>query len=177
MTLHAEAWVSSLELLSSCALLVRSISWHRDIKIRPMLSDTLTQVFNENSSIPLIGAVLPSHAELTMSSNTINPEIAVSYAALILTDEGLEVAPDKLQALLKAAGVDIEPIWSTIFAKAVEGKDVKQILTAVQVSGRVSGRVQQGEEVQIDLDAGAGSEVGSDEGNDSECDLGLGLFD
>lgn len=109
-----------------------------------------------------------------MSSNSINPETAVSYAALILADEGLEITPDKLQTLLKAAGVDIEPIWSTIFAKALEGKDVKQILTSVQVSGPVTREVEQGEKFQ---DGGMVSEVGSDEGNDSGSDIGMDLFD
>lgn len=114
-----------------------------------------------------------------MSSNTINAEAAVSYAALILADEGLEVTPDKLQTLLKAAGLDIEPIWSTIFAKAVEGKDMKQILTAVQVSGSTTGKVEQGEKANEDLGAGEGVvEVCSDVHSDSdECDLPLGLFD
>lgn len=113
-----------------------------------------------------------------MSSNAINPETAVSYAALILADEGLEVTPDKLQTLLKAAGVDIEPIWSTIFAKALEGKDVRQILTAVQVSGPVAGEVGQGEKVRLDLEpGGTDGEVSPDEGSDSGSDIGLSLFD
>jgi large subunit ribosomal protein LP1 len=113
-------------------------------------------------------------------SNTpaINPETAVSYAALILADEGLEVTPEKLQTLLKAAGVEIEPIWSTIFAKALEGKDVKQILTAVQTSGPVGGQVGQGGKAQEDLDAGDGDELDSDQGSDSGSDGGMyGLFD
>jgi len=112
-----------------------------------------------------------------MSSNGVNPETAVSYAALILADEGLDATPDKLQTILKAAGIDIEPIWSTIFAKALEGKDVKQFLTSVQVSGPVAGEVEQGEKIQLNLDAGAGSEVGSDGGSDSGSDIGMGLFD
>lgn len=112
-----------------------------------------------------------------MSSNAINPETAVSYAALILADEGLEVTPDKLQTLLKAAGVDIEPIWSTIFAKALEGKDVKQILTAVQVSGPVAGEVGQGGKAQLDPDDGGMSDVICDDGSDSGSDIGLSLFD
>ncbi|CAN8101758.1 unnamed protein product [Discula destructiva] len=58
-----------------------------------------------------------------------NNETAVSLAALILADDGLEITPDKLQTLLQAAGVHIEPIWSTILPKALEGKDVNQILT------------------------------------------------
>lgn len=115
-----------------------------------------------------------------MSSNAISPETAVSYAALILADEGLEVTPDKLQTLLKAAGVEIEPIWSTLFAKALEGKDVKQILTSVQASGPVvAGQVQQGRKTQQGLDTDPGSDVVvcDDGDSDSGSDIGLSLFD
>ncbi|KAH9888293.1 hypothetical protein F4778DRAFT_786104 [Xylariomycetidae sp. FL2044] len=59
-----------------------------------------------------------------------DPETALSYAALILADERVEVTPDKLQALLRAAGIeDVEPIWSAIFAKALQGKDVQALVT------------------------------------------------
>jgi len=60
-----------------------------------------------------------------------NTELACSYAALILADESLEITPDKLLTLLKAAGIeDIEPIWTTLFAKTLKDKDVNEILTA-----------------------------------------------
>lgn len=58
-------------------------------------------------------------------------ELAVSYAALILADEGVEITSDKLQTLLKAANVESEPIYSTLFAKALAGKDVKDLLLNV----------------------------------------------
>jgi large subunit ribosomal protein LP1 len=67
-------------------------------------------------------------------------EQAVSYAALILADESIAITPEKLQAILKAAGVeDVEPIWTTLFAKALEGKDVKDILTKVAATGPAVG--------------------------------------
>ncbi|POS71022.1 60S acidic ribosomal protein P1 [Diaporthe helianthi] len=113
-----------------------------------------------------------------MPSDTTNPETAVSYAALILADEGLEVTPDKLQTLIKAAGVEIEPIWTAIFAKALEHKDVKQLLTSVQVSGPVvTGQVDLGEKVQQELDTEAVTDVCPDGDSDSGSDIGLGLFD
>jgi large subunit ribosomal protein LP1 len=65
-------------------------------------------------------------------SNTNKAEQAVAYAALILADESIAITPEKLQALLKAAGIeDVEPIWTTIFANALKDKDVKEILTTV----------------------------------------------
>jgi len=46
------------------------------------------------------------------------------------------VQADKLQSLISAAKVpDVEPIWTTLFAKALEGKDVKEMLTNVGGGG------------------------------------------
>ncbi|RMD44394.1 hypothetical protein DV735_g623, partial [Chaetothyriales sp. CBS 134920] len=65
-------------------------------------------------------------------------ELANAYAALILADEGIEIsvstAPaEKLSTIIKAAGIpEIEPIWSSLFAKALEGKDVKDLLLNVE---------------------------------------------
>ncbi|KAF3921248.1 hypothetical protein ABW21_db0205570 [Orbilia brochopaga] len=46
-----------------------------------------------------------------------------------------EELAEKLQTLLKAAEVDVEPIWTTLFAKALEGKDVKDLLLNVGSGG------------------------------------------
>ena len=116
-----------------------------------------------------------------MSTN--NAEQAVAYAALILADESIAITPEKLQAILKAAGVeDVEPIWTTLFAKALEGKDVKDILTKVAATGPAIGETTTGRpneknaEVAEDGEKdGDGGDV--DEGSDDDDDLGLGLFD
>ena len=51
-----------------------------------------------------------------------NAELANAYAALILADDGVDVTADKLTTIIKAAGIqDVEPIWSTLFAKV--GRD------------------------------------------------------
>jgi large subunit ribosomal protein LP1 len=45
-------------------------------------------------------------------------ELACSYAALILADDGIEVSADKIQTLITAAKVqEVEPIWASIFAR------------------------------------------------------------
>merc|ERR1712113_386457 len=63
-------------------------------------------------------------------------ELASSYAALILADDGVEITSDKLQSLITAAKVEeVEPIWTTLFAKALEGKDVKDLLLNVGSGG------------------------------------------
>ena len=42
---------------------------------------------------------------------------------------------DKISSILEAAGVDAEPIWATLLAKALEGKNVKDLLSNVGAGG------------------------------------------
>ncbi|CUS13074.1 unnamed protein product [Tuber aestivum] len=126
-------------------------------------------------------------------------ELAVSYAALILADDGVEVTSDKLQALIKASGNnEVEPIWCSLFAKvspflrvrylvqiltkdqqALEGKDVKDLLLNVGSGGGAAAAPGGG--------AAAGGGAGGaaeekepekeEEKEESDEDMGFGLFD
>jgi len=108
-------------------------------------------------------------------------ELAVSYAALILADDGLDITADKLQTLIKAAKVEeVEPIWTTLFAKALEGKDVKDLLLNVGSGG--------GAAPAAAPSGGAGAAGGAapeaakeeekpEEKEESDEDMGFGLFD
>ncbi|KAH0835741.1 putative 60S acidic ribosomal protein P1, partial [Lanmaoa asiatica] len=62
-------------------------------------------------------------------------ELAATYAALILADDGIEITADKIIALTTAADVELEPIWASLLAKALEGKDVKDLLSNVGAGG------------------------------------------
>lgn len=111
-----------------------------------------------------------------------NAETATSYAALILADSDIEITPEKLQTLIKAAGIeDVEPIWTNLFAKALKGKDVKELCTAVTAAGPVKaagegegGKEKEGEDGG---EAKDGEEDGEEDGDDSGSEMGLGLFD
>ncbi|KAF2733415.1 hypothetical protein EJ04DRAFT_397145, partial [Polyplosphaeria fusca] len=108
-------------------------------------------------------------------------EAAVSYAALILADANINITADKLQTLLNAANIeDVEPIWTTLFAKALEGKDVKDLLTAV-ASGPAKGpEVATKDENDKDGNDKEGESDGNDDGDDasdSGSDIGMSLFD
>ncbi|KAJ4295243.1 hypothetical protein N0V90_007254 [Kalmusia sp. IMI 367209] len=111
----------------------------------------------------------------TTTTNINKAETAVSYAALILADEGLDITPEKLQTLLKAANIeDVEPIWTTLFAKALQGKEVKDILTAISTSAPEVARPQIN--VHEDKDEpGEGSDIMGDKDDDS--DMEGGMFD
>ena len=44
-------------------------------------------------------------------------ELAPTYAALILADDGIEITSEKILAITSAAKVDVEPIWASLLAK------------------------------------------------------------
>merc|ERR1712037_230296 len=43
-------------------------------------------------------------------------ELACTYAALILSDDGVDISGDKIASLLKDANVEVEPFWPGLFA-------------------------------------------------------------
>ncbi|KAL2204063.1 hypothetical protein CC79DRAFT_1344260 [Sarocladium strictum] len=105
-------------------------------------------------------------------------ELASSYAALILADDGIEITSDKLQALIKAAGVEeVEPIWTSIFAKALEGKDVKDLLVNVGSGGGAAAPAAGGAAAAAGGEDAKEEEKKEDEAEESDEDMGFGLFD
>ncbi|KAF9939049.1 hypothetical protein BGZ75_001469 [Mortierella antarctica] len=103
-------------------------------------------------------------------------ELATSYAALILTDDHVEITSDKLQTLLKAANVEVESIWTSLFAKALEGKDVAAMLSNVGAAGSApaAGGVAAAGAAAVEEKAEEKKEEAKEESDD---DMGFGLFD
>ncbi|KAF2142537.1 uncharacterized protein K452DRAFT_227078 [Aplosporella prunicola CBS 121167] len=106
-------------------------------------------------------------------------EQAASYAALILADDGVEITADKLQTLITAAKVpEVEPIWTSLFAKALEGKDVKELLLNVGsgsgAAAPAGGAAAAGGAAEA---APAAEEKKEEEKEESDEDMGFGLFD
>ncbi|KAK3996685.1 ribosomal protein 60S [Cladorrhinum sp. PSN332] len=106
-------------------------------------------------------------------------ELATSYAALILADDGVEITADKISTIIKAANVaEVEPIWASLFAKALEGKDVKDLLSNVGSGGAAAGPAAGGASAAA---GGAAEEAKEEEKveekEESDEDMGFGLFD
>ncbi|KAF5691634.1 60S acidic ribosomal P1 protein [Fusarium denticulatum] len=105
-------------------------------------------------------------------------ELASSYAALILADDGVEITADKLQTLIKAAKVEeVEPIWTSIFAKALEGKDVKDLLVNVGSGGGAAPAAGGAAAGGGAAEEAAPEEAKEEEKEESDEDMGFGLFD
>ncbi|KAF9507760.1 hypothetical protein BS47DRAFT_1385005 [Hydnum rufescens UP504] len=106
-------------------------------------------------------------------------ELAPTYAALILADYGIEITADKLNTLISAANVDVEPIWATLLAKALEGKNVKELLSNVGSGGGAPAATAP---VAATGAAAAPAEEEKkeekkEEKEESDEDMGFGLFD
>ena len=105
-----------------------------------------------------------------------NVETALSYAALVLADAEVEISSEKLVTLVEAANIPIEGIWADIFAKALEGQNLKDLLVnfssaaAPAAAGAVGGAAGAA--------AGEAAEEAEEEAKEeSDDDMGFGLFD
>lgn len=58
-------------------------------------------------------------------------ELAVTYAALILHDDGLEITAENLTTICKAAGVEVESYWPSLFAKLFAKKSIEDLISNV----------------------------------------------
>lgn len=55
-------------------------------------------------------------------------EMCCTLAALILYDDGIEINADKINKLIAASGNKIEGYWAPLFAKALAGKNIGDLL-------------------------------------------------
>jgi len=60
-----------------------------------------------------------------------NQELACVYAAMALQDDEVPITAEKIQAIVAAAGVVIEPFWASLYAKALNNVDVKTLISNV----------------------------------------------
>lgn len=109
-----------------------------------------------------------------------NEELAVVYSALILQDDDIAITSEKLQTILKAANVEVEPYWPTLFAKALEGVDVKGLISNISSgvgSGPATGGAAPAGGAGAPAEAAKESKKEEADEESEEDDMGFGLFD
>ncbi|KAJ8546534.1 hypothetical protein K7X08_032608 [Anisodus acutangulus] len=60
---------------------------------------------------------------------------ACTYACLILHDEGIPITGEKIGTLVKAANLQVESYWPSLFAKLCEKKNVDELIMNVGSGG------------------------------------------
>merc|ERR1711918_110141 len=73
--------------------------------------------------------------ETSKLSKADHDERCCSYAALMLHDDGLEITAEKLSAIIKASKNEVEPYWPMLFAKALKGANVGELLSNIGSAG------------------------------------------
>ncbi|XP_044727954.1 60S acidic ribosomal protein P1 [Chrysoperla carnea] len=108
-------------------------------------------------------------------------ELACVYSALILVDDDVAVTGEKIQTILKAANVDVEPYWPGLFAKALEGINVKDLITSlgsgVGAAPAAGGAAAAPAAGAAPAAAAKEEKKKEPEPEESDDDMGLGLFD
>ncbi|XP_065211397.1 large ribosomal subunit protein P1-like [Planococcus citri] len=108
-------------------------------------------------------------------------ELACVYAALILVDDDVAVTGEKIQTVLKAAGVEVEPYWPGLFAKSLEGINPKDLITnvgsGVGAAAPAAGAAAAAAAAPAAAEAPKAEEKKKEESDESDDDMGFGLFD
>ncbi|XP_058819629.1 large ribosomal subunit protein P1 [Topomyia yanbarensis] len=105
-------------------------------------------------------------------------ELACVYSALILVDDDVAVTDEKISTILKAANVEIEPYWPGLFAKALEGINVKDLITNIGSGVGSGGGAPAASSAAAAAPAAAEKkeEKKEEEPEESDDDMGFGLF-
>eukprot|EP01084_Bolivina_argentea_P044852 82525_1 len=64
-----------------------------------------------------------------------NSQLACTYAALALFDDGVDITSEKIQTILKAANVTVETYWPGLFEGLIKEKGVATLLTGACKGG------------------------------------------
>ncbi|CAL1674994.1 unnamed protein product [Lasius platythorax] len=112
---------------------------------------------------------------------TTEAELACVYSALILVDDDIAVTGEKIQTILKAANVNVDSYWPGLFAKALEGVNVKELITNIGsgVGAAPAGAGAPAAAAPASTEAAPAKEEKKKEEpeEESDDDMGFGLFD
>ncbi|XP_038674960.1 60S acidic ribosomal protein P1-like [Scyliorhinus canicula] len=114
---------------------------------------------------------------LRSSSLASTSELACIYSALILRDDEVTVTKDKLNALIKTAGVTIEPFWTGLFAKTLANIDVNSLICNVGAGSSAPAAAAVVSNTGSVAAEKKKEEKKQEESEESDNDMGFGLFD
>lgn len=69
-----------------------------------------------------------SSVRVSSLDKTTHDELCCTYAALILHDERLDINAAQIKKLIEASGNKVDAFWPSLFAKALHGRNVGDLL-------------------------------------------------
>ncbi|KAL6857165.1 hypothetical protein ACP4OV_018547 [Aristida adscensionis] len=105
-------------------------------------------------------------------------EVACTYAALILHDDGIPITAEKIAALVGAAGIKVESYWPALFAKLLEKRSVDDLILSVGSGGGGAPVAAAAAPAAGAAAAAPAAEEKKEEAKEeSDDDMGFSLFD
>ena len=109
-------------------------------------------------------------------------ELACVYSALILYDDDIDITGEKMAKIISAAKVNVEAFWPGLFAKALQGRNIGDLICNVGSAPAAGGG---GAAAPSGGDAGGAAPAEEkkeekkeeSEESGSDDDMGFGLFD
>ena len=62
-------------------------------------------------------------------------ELACTYAALLMHDENIPITAEKINTVLKAANVKVQPFWPALFGKVLANRNLDDIILSAGGGG------------------------------------------
>merc|ERR1712002_78150 len=110
-------------------------------------------------------------------------ELACVYSALILYDDDIDITGEKMAKIISAAKVNVEAFWPGLFAKALQGRNIGDLICNVGSAPAAGGGGGAAAPAGGDAPAAAPAEEKKEEKKEeseesgSDDDMGFGLFD
>merc|ERR1712006_57722 len=96
-------------------------------------------------------------------------ELACVYSALILHDDDIDITGEKMAKIISAAKVNVEAFWPGLFAKALQGRNIGDLICNVGAAPAAGGG---GGAAADSADAGAVEEKREEKKEESDSGSG-----
>jgi len=112
-------------------------------------------------------------------------ELACTYAALILHDDKVPITAEKINTILKAAGLNIPPFWASLYGKVLASRNLDDLILnaggggapAPSTAPSTAPTKEPPKEDKGGKDKGKKKEEPKEEPKEEEEEMGFGLFD
>ncbi|KAK9743226.1 hypothetical protein RND81_03G226100 [Saponaria officinalis] len=104
-------------------------------------------------------------------------ELACTYAALALHDDGISPTAENISTLIKAANISVDSFWPSLFAKLLEKKNVGDLIANVGAGGGGGGAAVAAPAAAAPAAEEKKEEKKEEEKEESDDDMGFSLFD